>query len=141
MISARAVIFSIKHRWVEEILAGRKTVELRRRPPMIPAGTLGLIYETSPQCCLRASFRTGPTIKDSPDRVWAEWGERSRISRDEFDAYFAERTFAGAIPIRDVQILSLSRSLAELRQAVGFSAPEAWHWVKPELLEYLGLSA
>lgn len=44
----KAILISIKPKWAERIYNGTKTLELRKRMPKIPVGTVCLIYESYP---------------------------------------------------------------------------------------------
>ena len=68
------VLISIKARWVELILSGRKTVELRKKAPDLRRPTAALIYQSGPGGCLRAARKMGPVISDKPERLWGALG-------------------------------------------------------------------
>lgn len=44
----KAILITIKSEYASQIYAGMKTIELRKRTPKVPIGTLCLIYEPLP---------------------------------------------------------------------------------------------
>src|SRR4029077_5550410 len=93
------LLISIRPQWVRQILAGTKTIELRRRPPRLSKPVSALIYETSPIYRLRASCLMGPVSSHLPETLWGQVGHRSCVSKQEFDAYFGDRKQAHGIEI------------------------------------------
>ena len=59
----RAVLLSLKPRFAEAILDGSKTLELRRRFPILPKGTVFFLYATSP---LRSLVGTATLVQTTP---------------------------------------------------------------------------
>jgi predicted transcriptional regulator len=119
------LIFSIAPKWIDEILHGRKTVELRRRPPTLAHVTRAYLYETSPSCRIRVRCWVGPVISQPPAVLWDRVGKQSCISKMQFDDYFLGLNLAHAIVIDRVEDLGLELTLARLRLS-GFSPPQAW---------------
>lgn len=136
----RILVMSIKPRWVTDILAGAKTVELRRRPPKISRPVAALIYETSPSCRIRLKCMMGPVRSFTPQRLWEQINDRCCVSAEEYDAYFADCAQAHAIELSQVEELVGDLSLARLRREADFTAPQAWAWASDGLLECVGVS-
>lgn len=132
------LVISIRPRWVREIISGKKTVELRRRPPRLDRPVTSLIYETSPERRLRARCLMGPVRTDSPVELWKKFGERSGATAAEFYSYFAGTTMAHAIEVASIEELSICLSLERLRQEAGFVVPQSWSWATPRLIEFVG---
>jgi predicted transcriptional regulator len=133
-----ALVFSIKPRWIEEILEGRKVYELRRRPPKLARATPALLYETSPSCHLRAVCLMGPVVTDLPTELWERVSIGSCVSREEFDQYFAGFALAHAITVHAPRELAAPISLARLRKEANFIAPQSWNWASEKLLCLMG---
>jgi predicted transcriptional regulator len=114
---------SIRPRFAEAILDGRKLVELRRRrPPFVP-GTLVLIYASSPLRRVVGWFEVGEVVAAAPGALWQQVGGGSSVSRKEFDTYFAgcEQAFA-------VSIAASGR----LRPAkLPIRPPQSWQYLRP----------
>ena len=129
------LIFSIAPAWVEMIISGEKTVELRRRPPQSPLDAPALIYETSPKRRIAAFCRVGPVISAPVDQLWHKVGNRSGLGYAAFSGYFAGARFAHAVMLREVVTLKAPILLEELRAIVGFHPPQSWCRAKQELLD------
>jgi len=113
----RDFVLSIRPEYSEQILDGRKTVELRRRFPLhVPDGTLAFIYTTSPRRAL-----TGV----------------ARISHAGFDNYFKGLESGFSIVFSKAKKLSRSLELNELRQQFRFQPPQSFLYAKPVLREFL----
>jgi len=136
-MASEVLVISVKPRWVQQILTGRKTVELRRRPPRLAEPVSALVYESGPASRLRASCLMGPVKSHPPHTLWDEVGDRSCVSKEEFDAYFAGRKQAHGIEIGCVLEMPSRLTLEWLRREVGFVPPQSWTWASTRLLEAL----
>ena len=111
----RMVVLSLKPRFAEAILAGAKTVELRRTEPKIVVPTQALLYAASP---VRALVGTCIITSVQPlDLVtlWQEHGSGSGLLHHEFQEYFEgvdagtaltltqPRAFGRQIPLQDLR--------------------------------------
>jgi predicted transcriptional regulator len=134
LISTRALVFSVKPRWVEAILRMEKRFELRRRPPKLHGPTRALLYSTGPDFSLRAMCTMWPMVTDTLENIWSLAGGQSSISRGEFDHYFSGCVAAHAIGIQDLRELSRPIRLAQLRSDADFVPPQSWAWASPELI-------
>ncbi len=88
MATISEAIISIRPNFAEAILAGEKTVELRRRVPPIGVGTRLWIYATKPVGAVVGSASVKKLVRGTPDEVWEKCGERSGVNREVFDIYF-----------------------------------------------------
>ena len=84
----RAVLLSIRPHYVDLILRGQKTVELRRTNLRTGAGTPVLLYATHPVRAIVGMFALKAVIRDAPATLWRKVGPQSAVSRRVFDAYF-----------------------------------------------------
>lgn len=70
----RDVVLSIKPVYSEKILAGRKTVELRRRfPDSAPSGTLAYIYSSSPVKAMVGTALIRDVLRLPIEQIWTEF--------------------------------------------------------------------
>ncbi len=116
------VLMSIRPRFAEAILAGKKTVELRRRRPAFAPGTSVLIYISMPEQKVAGRFEAGEVISKAPSALWREVGQRSGVSKAEFDAYFAGCRVAHAIEIRRPARIRPDR--------LTFRPPQSWQYLR-----------
>lgn len=75
------LLLSIKPEYADKILAGKKTVELRRVRTRLEAGDLVLVYVTSPQQNLVASLEVERVITENLPQKRNISGNRSKIKR------------------------------------------------------------
>jgi len=135
---SRDVVFSVKPQYSEKIQDGSKTVELRRRFPVsVPAGTVALIYSTSPMQALTGIAEIEGVIKCSPDDIWQNFSHQTCVARADFESYFAGVDRGFAIKLRRARPLRRAVDLAELRGRFSFEPPQSFLYAKPQLRKAL----
>src|SRR5215204_963173 len=97
-----ALFVSLKPRFAEMILAGEKTVELRRVRPAVSPGALVVLYASSPVKEVVGTGRVAAIEASSPSALWNSHGPLSGLSRREFRGYFAGVGEGVAISLADV---------------------------------------
>ena len=95
-------IISILPVYVNAILAGTKTVELRRKIPNIRPSTRLWIYATKPVGAILCSAVVESIIEGTPEDIWNVSVGRTAVSRREFDEYFSGTSRAVALTLVDV---------------------------------------
>lgn len=133
----RHLVFSIAPRWIDEILAGRKTYELRRRPPQLPETAFAYLYETSPHCRIRAKCLVGPIVSKPLSDLWQAIGAQSRVDEHNFFRYFSGLEMGHAIALSDVIDLGLDFTLARLK-IYNFHPPQSWCRASDEVVSLIG---
>lgn len=121
------ILISIKPKYLDLILSGHKTVELRKRSTKVPSGTRLLLYASSPRCAVvgeaRVSFREELTI----EALWAKHGAAAGVDRDELDAYYAGADGGVVLGLTDVRTYPADLSLNALRAVrEGFRPPQSY---------------
>lgn len=125
-----ALFLSLKPRFAEMILSGRKTVELRRVRPKIGESTVAVFYATSPAQLIVGTSRIEGVETDPPAEVWRRFGPACGLTRKEFDAYFAGAETAVAIRLAEPHRLGEGIPLAEFRQRWhGFEPPQSFRYL------------
>ncbi len=132
---SNALVFSIAPAWVDLIVRGIKTVELRRRVPKALLSAHALIYETHPKRQIGFFCRVGPVISGPPDDLWPRVGESTGTTREVFEDYFSGVSVCHAIIVREVTALRTPLTLAQLRDAIGFQPPQSWCRASQPLLD------
>ncbi len=126
----RMVVLSLKPRFAEAILAGVKTVELRRTVPKIVIPTRALLYAASPVrallgTCVITSVRSADLAV-----LWHEYGSRSELPFHEFQQYFEGVDVGTALILSEPQALSQPIPLQDLRaKPKGFRPPQSYAYV------------
>lgn len=117
-------IISIRPNYAKSIVAGTKTVELRRRIPPLDVGARLWIYATRPVAAVIAYVMVDNFFRGSPDTAWKIYSDRAGISREDFDQYFdgaAEAIVIELIGVRPVAHVGIE----QLRHwKVGFHPPQ-----------------
>ena len=127
------IIISIKPRFAELILDGRKTVELRRRSVRVPANSRVWIYSTLPAGRVVGTVRVERIASGKPKSLWAAYGAELGISRGEFEQYFDGCALACAIELTRPARLGREVCLSEIRKELGGYQP-------PQFFNRLGQS-
>jgi predicted transcriptional regulator len=81
-------IISIHSDYANAILAGTKTVELRRRVPDLTIGTRLWIYATQPTGAIVGYVTIEKIIRGAPGTLWKKHRASTGIEYDAFQAYF-----------------------------------------------------
>lgn len=126
----KLMVMSIRARWIAMLLAGSKTVELRRKFPTIGNcdDVAAIIYATSPVKSVIAVARISITIRSSPVALWPQVAGSCGAERSEFFSYFAGATAAIGIYFSDIRKIPKPLTIGELRESVGFRPPVSWRW-------------
>ena len=109
----RKIMLSIKPCYVEEILAGRKLVEYRKRIPRDHAVTQVLIYASYPTKKVVAEFQVGGYMVESPERLWQQTSDIGGVDKIVFDKYFEKKDVAYAYIINNLKMLPTPMSLSD----------------------------
>jgi predicted transcriptional regulator/DNA-binding XRE family transcriptional regulator len=134
----RDVVLSIHPQYSSRILAGQKTIELRRRFPVsAPKGTLAYIYSTSPVRAMVGRAEIVDVIRRPLDQIWNDYSSDAFISKPDFDAYFSGLDEGVALKFANASPLPRPLDLAELRERFGFEPPQSYLYAKPVLRKAL----
>jgi predicted transcriptional regulator len=132
------IVISIQPKWAGLIRSGVKTIELRRRFPKLPAGSVAFLYESTPVCSITARMRIGAVDELPIAELWHRHGAASCVDEDYFAEYYAHRPVGYALHISECVALPTSTPLKRLRADFAFTAPQSWAYAKPELAARLG---
>ena len=137
----RILLLSIRPRFVERILAGEKTVELRRGRPHIEPGQPFLIYSTVPVKALTAVAWTSGILAAPPMLLWQRVRSIAGVSRAEFDGYFAGAKKAFGLQIVTAAGLQEPLPLLALRQLMpGFHPPQSFRYLTADQVAALRIA-
>ena len=126
---ARALVLSLKPRFADAILAGTKTVEVRRVMPRITVPTLALLYASGNERALVGTCVVRSVARYPADELWRRHGANTALSRPEFDAYLVGRDCGVALMLEHPESLAAPIPLNTLRQAHGFRPPQSLAYV------------
>lgn len=128
----KAVILSVKPRWSELLLVGKKVVELRRKFPLLHEETPIIFYTSSPVCAVEGIAFLSHVRTLPPQEMWPTIASHCGVSRVEFDTYFDGAAKAVALHIKGAHRLRAPVHLRELRSKISFVPPVSWRWLRPE---------
>jgi predicted transcriptional regulator len=97
------VLLSIKPKFAEAIIDGRKRYEFRKNKFSKKDITYAYIYATSPIKKIVGIFKINNIIEDSPSALWDELKEQAGVSEDEFFDYFRNKELGFALEIKEVE--------------------------------------
>lgn len=137
----RAMLLSVHPRFATAILAGSKTVEVRRQRVAAPPGTPVLLYATAPTMALVGMAHIAAVQVGTPRQVWSAARARTGISRREYDQYMSGATQASGITLKEPVTFDEPVPLAALRAAGTFHPPQSYRYLKAEDLRQVTAAA
>ncbi|MBO9997947.1 MAG: ASCH domain-containing protein [Cyanobacteria bacterium SID2] len=127
----KVLLLSIKPQYVQKILDGQKTIELRKTRPKIQKGDFILVYESSPSKSLIGWFEVQGIICESPKKLWDKVKNKAGVTKEEFDAYYQKSTLGVGICINSIHCIKMS--LEDVRKQWNqFKPPQNFHYLKEE---------
>ena len=115
--TGRVALLSIRPHYADEILAGRKLVEFRRRP--LPHDvTQVVIYATAPVARVVGAFQVEAIDSTTPSDAWEHYHQVGGIGQEAFDAYYDGTDTAHVIRIRAVQAAESPFPLSEVDESL-----------------------
>src|SRR5262245_54229114 len=123
LASAEDILISLHRKYVQRMLDGKKSIELRRRAVHVARGTRVWIYSKSPYAVVEAFAVVDRVIRARPQELWNQYKDRVGISKSDFESYFLHVTVGCALVLRDIERLPHSVSLSEIRDHVSSFQP------------------
>lgn len=128
----RDVLFSIRPFYVDKILDGQKTVELRRKFSEAIVGSTAVIYSTSPISAVVGSARIACVQKLPLPKLWKNHGTAACIAKTDFNAYFAGQQYGFAIMLESVKQLKSHLTAEDLENEFGIVPPQSYRYLTQE---------
>ncbi|GGV03930.1 hypothetical protein GCM10010275_49100 [Streptomyces litmocidini] len=128
----RAMLLSVHPRFATAILAGTKTVEVRRQRVAAPPGTPVLLYATAPTMAIVGMARIASVQVASPREVWSVSRMSAGISRREYDEYMTGATQASGLALEEPVTFEDPVPLAALRASGSFHPPQSYRYLTSE---------
>ena len=132
------MLLSIHPRFARAILAGSKTVEVRRQRVAAPPGTTVFLYATAPTMAIVGMARIAEVHVASPREVWSASRTLTGITRREYDDYMSGATQASGLTMEDPVAFDSSVSLNALRAGGAFHPPQSYRYLKSDDLRRVG---
>lgn len=135
----RDVVLSIKPEYSSRIMAGEKTVELRRRFPVsAPKGTLAYIYSTSPERAMVGIAEIAIVRKLPVEDIWTEYSTVACIQRPDFEKYFEGLDHGFALEFASARAFKNPIPLTYLRERFNFEPPQSFLYAKNDFRRAMG---
>lgn len=99
----RNILLSIRPKFANDLVDGIKTIELRRRFPMLPEGTKIYVYSTAPEKQVIGEVVIDKIVKMNVGDLWVEISTYQGIRTQEFIDYFDGMSEGYAIYVRDAK--------------------------------------
>lgn len=132
--SSRDLILSIHPQYSDKILAGKKTVELRRRFPLHPIkGTKVYIYSTSPVRAIVGWAEIAGIKKLPISGIWKKYSKNAFIKKTDFEVYFDGVSEGVALELQNPQAFEKPLALEDLRARFNFTPPQSFIYVKNDM--------
>lgn len=116
----RSLLISTRPTFVEQILTGTKTVELRRKKPQLRPGAAVYIYATASVKAVVARAQLAGIVSLPRRACGKRWGE--------FFHYFAGCSIGHGLVLSCVEKLAEPVTMAELREC-GIAVPQSWRYL------------
>ncbi|SEJ95963.1 Predicted transcriptional regulator, contains an HTH and PUA-like domains [Propionispira arboris] len=120
------VLLSIKPKYVEQILSGRKKYEFRKKIFLKPVERV-YVYSSSPVKRIVGFFLYAKSIKDTPNNVWEQTKKFAGISKDDYFHYFIDKKIAYALIIERFYEFEIPLDPKQLFD--DFSAPQSYKYI------------
>lgn len=137
MSSDRVVLLSVRPRFVDAILAGTKSIELRRTRIHALPGTLVMLYSSSPSRSVQGTAVIERIESGSPEVIWDHSRGRVGVSRQEFTEYFDGASAAFALHLRDIAPLQHPFPLQLMRSRTGLEPPQSFRYITDDQAKQL----
>ncbi|RLJ40011.1 transcriptional regulator [Acidovorax sp. 106] len=119
------VLISLDERHANNILAGTKQVELRRRTMHVEPGSTIWFYVKKPVGAVVGFATVGTIYSAAPSTVWRKYSSVSGLGKSEFMSYFDGVAVASAMALSGAKKLKKPITLEALRTAMpGFHPPQ-----------------
>jgi predicted transcriptional regulator len=128
------LLLSIKPEYADKILAGKKTVELRRVRTRLEAGDLVLVYVTSPQQILVASLEVERVITENlpqnKKNFWEQVKDKAGITYQDFQRYYQGASLGVAIFFNNKNIFNNPIKLTTLKKKLpAINPPQSYRYI------------
>jgi predicted transcriptional regulator len=132
----KAMLVSIKPKYVKEILEGRKLIELRKCiPKEVGDNDTLIIYSTHPEKAVVGICKITRVITDSPENIWEKYSASLGINKKDYFQYYANSNKAIGIELSKVQILQNKVPLKDIKSRIpNFSPPQTYKYFQLDKL-------
>lgn len=120
----RKILISIKPKYVQDILLGKKLYEYRKRLPSDVDAAI--IYATAPVKKIVGEIKVGGVLSMSPEDLWDKTQLYSGLTKEHFFQYFKGCLVAHALYIENVVEYDTPLNLEEMKIK---RPPQSWQYL------------
>ena len=134
------LLISVKPQFAKKIFNGEKTVELRKSAPRkANKDSILLIYVTSPVKELWGVCKIDEIVSNNPLDLWNEIGDKTGISKKEYNDYYKESNNAYGIKLKNIKnFLENPIKLALLKDLIpGFAPPQTYRYLDKNIMNLI----
>jgi predicted transcriptional regulator len=125
------IVMSIRPEYADKIMAGQKTIELRRRiPKSLRLGQTVYIYASSPQKALVGAAIVTDVKRLPVSRLWRHYAKLACVQEEAFQRYFCGLDEGFGLLLSHVVRFKSPIPVAELRDRFGFVPPQSYRYVR-----------
>ena len=126
-------LISIKPKYVEKFLNGKKVIEIRNRKVNLANDSKLWIYTTLPRASIQAIACVKHVEIDSPKKIWEKHRHLISISESSFKQYVNDSKKISAIVTKSIQKLPIEIKLEDIRKIVpGFQPPQFLKYMRDD---------
>lgn len=127
----RRVLISIKPQFTDMIFRSDKTVELRKKIPVLQAGDELLVYASSPVMAIVGAVEVIDVVQKAPGQLWRLVKTKAGVQRTFYDEYYEGRDTAFGIFLGRTRLFEQAVSLSVLRSAwPQFAPPQNYRYLQ-----------
>ncbi len=136
-----AAMLSIKPRYANKILAGSKTIELRKSSMGLNPGDVILVYSSAPEQRVTFWFPIQAIETLSIGEMWDRYQSSLGIEQEDYGEYFKGLSYAVGLHVGQIHTLT-PIPLQQLEHLIpGFVPPQGLIWLRDDLGKFEGLLA
>jgi predicted transcriptional regulator/GNAT superfamily N-acetyltransferase len=114
-----SLLMSIKPAYWDQIAAGKKTFEFRKRFSNRSMGVRALLYASRPVCSLVGEVKLQEMISGDPHQVWNRCAQGAGVEQGDFEIYVRSAREVRAIQLTDVRPFGRPVPIARLAELLG----------------------
>jgi predicted transcriptional regulator len=128
---ARAVLLAVRPQFADMMMAGTKTIELRKRFPPQPRGTVVFVYASTPVKAVVGTMLLDQVEPCGVDRMWRELVPSIGATKQYIRDYLDERKQVTLLHLRSPRPFSAPILLRDLRTLVRLEPPQSFRYLGP----------
>lgn len=133
----RSLLLSVRPRFAQALLAGTKTVEIRRRFPDVPAGMMVVVYSSSPEKAVIGTMQAKALVRSTAIAIWRDYSEAIALEESELTDYLDGASECSVLELSHPQLWPSPVSLNELRRVLHLEPAQSFRYLNHRQLAKL----